>query len=148
LWAEAEQVPETSMRLATIHAVARTTIAVVWVWHGLVPKLLLRNFDERAMLGQAGVPLVWLPWIGAAEIAFGVLMLCMWNRRPMLIVNAVLMALSTVVVAVCSPAYLGAAFNPVTLNLAVLALSVVGWLAAWNLPSARRCLRKVSRAQE
>jgi hypothetical protein len=147
LWIESEQAPETSMRLAAIHAVARTTIAMVWVWHGLVPKLLLSNVDERAMLGQAGVPLVWLPWIGAAEIAFGVLLLCTWNWRAILIVNAALMVLATVMVSVRSPAYLGAAFNPVTLNLSVLALSVAGWLAARNLPSAGRCLRKAAKAQ-
>ena len=147
LWAEADQIPETSMRFTAIHAVARATIAAVWVWHGLIPKLLLRNFDERVMLTQAGVALVWLPWIGAAEIAFGVLVLLTWNWRPILMVNAALMVLATVAVAAFSPTYLGAAFNPVTLNLAVLALSVGGWLSARNLPSAGRCLRKVSRVQ-
>jgi len=30
----------------------------------------------------------------------------------------------------------------VTLNLALIALSIIGWIAARSLPSARMCLRK------
>lgn len=35
------------------------------------------------------------------------------------------------------------AFNPVTLNLLVIVIAVVGWIASSNLPSAMGCLRKV-----
>ena len=141
LWAEGEQSPETSLRLALIHTVARTSIAFIWLWHGLVPKLLYHQADERTMLAQAGVPMQLLPWIGAGEMVLGVLVLCTWNVRWVLLANALLMVLATAVVAVKSPTYLTAAFNPVTLNLAVIALSIAGWLAARTLPSARRCLR-------
>jgi len=41
-----------------------------------------------------------------------------------------------------SPSYLVAAFNPVTLNLAMIALSLVGYVAAAEIPSASRCLRQ------
>ena len=147
LWAEKDQAPESSMNLSLIHAVARLTLAFVWLWHGLVPKLLVRHIDERAMLRQAGIPLHWLPWIGAGEIIFGILMLCTWSRRFVFVVNGVLMVLATMAVAVKSPAYLEAAFNPVTLDLCVLSLSIAGWLASRTLPSARRCLRKDSSKQ-
>lgn len=147
LWAEIGQSPETSMSLALIHAVARFAIAFVWMWHGLVPKLLFAHSDERAMLNQAGVPAGWLPWIGAGEIVIGVLVLFAWRVRPVLVGNGILMILATVAVAVNSPAYLRAAFNPVTLNLSVLALSVVGWIASGSLPSARSCLRVAPQAQ-
>ena len=45
-------------------------------------------------------------------------------------------------VALTSPASLGAAFNPVTLNTLVVALAAVGYLSSADLPSARRCLRR------
>lgn len=141
LWTEEGQSPETSMRLSLIHAIARMSIAFVWIWHGLVPKLLFRHIDERRMLTQAGLPVALLPWIGVLEICFGLLILVAWRRRPILIVNIVLMFAATLAVAARSPAYLVAAFNPVTLNLAVAALASIGWIASRTIPSARRCLR-------
>ena len=147
LWAELGQSPEVSMNLSVIHAVVRVALAFVWIWHGLVPKLLFPNVDERAMLQQAGIPITWLPWIGGMEVVFGIAMLCTWNVRAVLILNAGLMVIATVAVAVNSPDYLKAAFNPVSLNLALLALSMVGWLASRTLPSARRCLRREPRIQ-
>jgi hypothetical protein len=112
------------------------------MWHGLIPKLVYRSMDERLMLAQAGMPLSFLPWIGGLEIAVGLLYLVAWRWRGAFVVNAAAMVLATVTVAVNSPLYLRAAFNPVTLNLGMVALSVVGWLAAKRLPTARNCLRK------
>ena len=142
LWAENDQSPESSISYAVLHAIARLTIAFVWIWHDLVPKLIFNHFDERALLAQAGLPLHVLPWIGALEIAFGLIVLAAWNRRLVFLANIFLMFIATGVVAIHSPAYLFAAFNPVTLNLAVVAISIIGWIAARHLPSARRCLRR------
>ena len=147
LWAEAGQLPESSMALAVIHAMARITLGFIWIWHGLVPKLLFHQIDERTMLREAGVPLCWLPWIGGGEIALGIVVLSTWNVRPVLIGNGLLMVLATVMVTIKSPEYLKAAFNPITLNLAVLVLSLVGWFSSRTLPSARRCLRKDPKLQ-
>ena len=94
---------------------ARLTIAAVWVWHGLVPKLIYRSMDEQTMLAQAGLPLRLLPWIGGLEIAFGLLILISWHQERSLrrkrCVHGVGFCRSPV--AVNSPAYLRAAFNPV-----------------------------------
>lgn len=147
LWAEKDQSPETSLNLCVIHGVVRIALSFVWIWHGLVPKLLYQNLDERAMLSQAGVSLQWLPGIGSLEILFGVIVLLAWNRREVLVANGILMIAATIAVAINSPIYLKAAFNPVTLNLAVAALCVVGWLASRSLPSAGRCLRKEPKGQ-
>jgi len=50
--------------------------------------------------------------------------------------------LPTIAVAIHSPRYLSAAFNPVSLNVLMIALSAVGLLADRDLPRAGRCLRK------
>jgi len=141
LWAEVDQSPESSLNISIIHAVARLTIAFIWIWHGLVPKLIFRHFDEQTMLAQAGLPTSLLPWIGVLEIVFGVIVLAAWRQRSVFIANILMMLVATITVAVKSPAYLEAAFNPITLNLAIVALSVIGWVAADFLPSALRCLR-------
>jgi hypothetical protein len=57
------------------------------------------------------------------------------------------MLAALIAVAINSPSYLKNAFNPVSLNLAVIALSIVGWIASRCLPSSRRCLRTAPRNQ-
>jgi len=44
-------------------------------------------------------------------------------------------------VAITAPTYLSAAFNPLTLNLAVAALAAIAIIAGRDLPSATRCRR-------
>jgi hypothetical protein len=141
LWAEGKQSPESSIVLAGIHAAARISIGIIWIWHGLVPKLLYHHIDERTMLAQAHLPAALLPWIGIAEILFGLIMLFAWRRRNIFLLNIVLMLLATAGVAINSPAYFTAAFNPLTLNVSIISLALIGWLASRTLPSARRCLR-------
>jgi uncharacterized membrane protein YphA (DoxX/SURF4 family) len=141
LWAEERQIPESSIALSLIHTVTRVALAVIWIWHGLVPKLLYRQADERIMLAQAHLPRALLPWIGIAEILFGVTMLLAWHRRVLFPINVAVMLLATAAVMVNSRMYVTAAFNPVTLNLSVIVLAVIGSLASRCLPSARRCLR-------
>ena len=145
LWAEKGQTPETSLSLWLVHATARISIAAIWIWHGLVPKLIFRNADEQAMLAQAGVSAKLLPWMGGVEILIGLFVLLAWRWKPVFAASIALMVAALVGVAINSPQYLQAAFNPVTLNFAVIALSIIGWIAAGSLPSARMCLRKAPR---
>jgi len=147
LWAEDGQTPESSLALSIIHATARAAITTIWIWHGLVPKLIYRSLDEQTMLAQAGMPVGALPWIGGLEVLIGLIFLFAWRWRPIFALNAALMALALIVVAVDSPRYLQAAFNPVTLNLSVIALSFTGWIASKRIPSSRRCLRVAPRGQ-
>ena len=141
IWAETGRPPESTLAFSLIHAVARLAMATIWIWHGLVPKLLYQQIDERTMLAQAGLPLGLLPWIGVLEILFGALILYGWSWRSIFLANIAFMVLATVAVALNSPVYLTAAFNPVTLNFAMIALSVVGWLSSATLASSRRCRR-------
>lgn len=112
------------------YVVCRCTIAFVWFYHGLVPKLLLVHEDELAMtmatgLSQAGAEQ--LAFIGGmAEIGMSVVVLVFWHQRwPLLLTIAAMIGLLGFVI-LFQPALTGAAFNPVTTNIAVIALSVVG----------------------
>jgi hypothetical protein len=148
LWVEEGQTPETSMMMAQIHAVARVTIAFIWAWHGVVPKLIFHDADERTMLLQAGLSARLLPWFGSAELLFALAMLLGWRWRWMFLLNAGIMAAALAGVAVNSPHYLSTAFNPVTLNVAMIALSAIGFLTAGRMPSAARCLRVMPKTTE
>lgn len=147
LWAETGQEPESTLRFALIHALARTSLAAIWFWHGLVPKLLYHHVDEQTMLAQAGMPMRLLPWLGALEIVFALIILYGWRWRYAFPVNIVIMVLTTLGLAHYSPGYIRAAFNPVTLNLSVISLSIAGWLCSPMLASASRCPRKPAKEQ-
>ena len=142
LWIERDQSPEASLAFAQLHALARIAIAAVWFWHGLVPKLLLHHPDELRMLAEAGLPAGFVVWFGWLELVFALLVLVTWERRSVLAVNAAIMALALVGVAVRSPEYLGAAFTPVTLNGLMIVCSAIAWLASGRMPLAGRCLRR------
>jgi uncharacterized membrane protein YphA (DoxX/SURF4 family) len=146
LWLEKNIDPAVSLRQSLIHAISRISVALIWIYHGLVPKLLFRNRDEATILLAGGLAPEYLTtafWvIGLAEIALGLALLVAWNARILLILTVVLMIAALISVAAQTPAYIVGAFNPVTLNFGVIALSIIGLLSSRDLPSAGRCRRK------
>ena len=80
--------------------------------------------------------------IGLIEIAIAASAILSWRSRSFFLFNIIAMVVALANVAIMSPSYLVAAFNPVTLNLAMIALSLIGYVAAAEIPSASRCLRQ------
>lgn len=146
LWIERGVDPAAAMRLAAVHAAARVALSFIFLWHGVVPKLLLRHPDEVAMLTDGGLSLAaaqrGVMAAGIAEVLLGLVLLFAWRVRGLFLLVIALMLATSVSVATTSPRYLGVAFTPVTLNLAVAVLALIGWIASTDLPSARRCLRR------
>jgi hypothetical protein len=146
LWIERGIPPEISRNRALIDCVTRLTLVFIWLYHGIVPKLLYRSPDELRMLREAGVPAAWVPaaalTAGWLEIAIALMMLIFWRARWPMWATIALMFAAMIGVGWHSPDYFHAAFNPVTFNLAVAALAVCGLLVAGDLPSAKNCRRK------
>jgi hypothetical protein len=146
LWLERGVEPAQALRQAVAHAFARTALAFVFAWHGAVPKLLGPHADEVAILADAGVTgdaaRGLLVALGLGELAFAAVLLGAWHRRWPLWVCLAAMAAATVSVVLLSPRYAGAAFNPISLNLAVAALAAVDLLTLADVPSAARCRRR------
>ena len=146
LWLEKQIDPSLALQLSVIYGLSRFIIGFVWLYQGLVPKLIFRHQDEVAMLMAAGIQpshvVSILIFIGWAEIAFGLLFLIAWRARNLLLINIVFMLFALIVVAFNSPQYTIAAFNPVTLNVTMIALSVIGFISGEGLPSAKRCLMR------
>jgi hypothetical protein len=145
LWIEKGVAPEISLQRALLHGLAVGTLAVVWIYQGAVPKLLFRDGDEMAMLLQAGVPAELVPLalkaVGWGEILLGLLTLGFARRRWAFALTIAMMACATAGVVRHSPHYLTAAFNPVSLNVLMASMAIVGWITCRDLPSARRCRR-------
>ena len=133
--------PKAAFRFAVIHACSRLAIALIWLWQGLLPKLLFNDADERAMMTASHLSTMLVPIVGVIEIAIAACAILSWRKRSFFLLNILAMVVALASVAIMSPSYLVAAFNPVTLNLGMIALSIVGYLAAAEIPSASRCLR-------
>ena len=134
------------MRQSLIHLISRLTVAFIWFYHGLVPKLLFRHPLELAMLNAArlstSAELNAVLAAGWVEIAIALCIIFFWRSRWPLWFTLILMPLALLGVAFTSPSLLAAPFNPLTLNLALFILAVIALLSATDLPSAARCVRQ------
>lgn len=146
LWLERGIDPAVSLQRAIGHGVARLTLAVTWVYQGLVPKLLVPDSGELTILRGAGLPSGPARWaltgIGWAEVAFGAILLVCWTSRLPDVVNLAFLFLLAIGALISRPALFLAPFNPLTLTLAMSALSVIALAANRDLPSARNCRRR------
>jgi uncharacterized membrane protein YphA (DoxX/SURF4 family) len=146
LWIEEGIAPEVSMERAAIYAVARGAVAFTWFYHGLVPKLIRHDRIEGDLLSRAGIPasriLSAVNLAGWVEILFAVILIILWRRSWPLWFTMIAMLIGIPIVALTAPDYATAAFNPVTLNLLLAALSLVAILAGRKVPTANHCRRK------
>jgi hypothetical protein len=146
LWIECGIDPAVSMQRSIIHALARVTIAAVWIYQGLVPKLLFsEQSGEIATVRSLGLftgrERELLLAVGLGEVAFGVFLLVFWRRRSLLAINAAAMIVLAIAAAASDARLYLHQFNPATLNLALIALSLIGWIAGRDVPGAHHCLR-------
>lgn len=146
LWIERGVDPAVSLERSAVHAVARVTLAFIFFYHGLVPKLVAPHPDEVTMLVRLGVASCSAPamltLIGAGELAAAAALLLAWHARWMFGAVIAFMGVALALVGATSPEFLRGAFNAVTLDAAAAALAVIGLLSSAELPSAARCLRR------
>lgn len=146
LWIEEETEPQQAARQALVHAVATTALALLWIWQGLVPKLLALHPAEVALSLATGIPEPFAPSLlrilGAAEVLFGLAFPFFAHRRWPWLLTAGSMAVGLVVVLAAAPGLIPGPFSPLVLNLSMTAMAVTGLLSLRELPSARRCLRR------
>lgn len=117
-----------------IYAISRLSLALIFFYHGLVPKLMFGNEQEILM------NLVMMPFVpervalissGVVEVILGVLFIVLYRN---LILNYVVMLFAvsvSVAILIFLPELYQNAFNPFSINLSVVAL---GWI---NILSSR-----------
>lgn len=149
LWLERGQRPAVSRRLAVAEWLTRATLGAVWLYQGLVPKLLFPDTGELGILQGAGFGPAAARWVaagvGVAEILFGLLfwVLPAQRLRPVYWAHLLGLLVLGAGAAFSQPAVFVAPFNPLTLNVSLMALAAVALLLpAELLPSAGRCLRQ------
>ncbi|RYY21209.1 MAG: hypothetical protein EOO36_01385 [Cytophagaceae bacterium] len=149
LWLETGQRPAVSRRLALADWLTRATLGAVWIYQGVVPKLLYPNTGELRILQGAGFSAAAAHRVAAAvgvgEILFGLLFWLLPARRlrPVYWLHLLGLLVLGGGALFSQPAVFVAPFNPLTLNLALMAMAAGRLLLPdeW-LPSAARCLRQ------
>ncbi len=146
LWLEDGTPPATSLERTLTHGVARVCLAGIWLYQGIVPKLLYPDSGELEILRSswvfAGSETWALTLIGWLEAIFGGFTLVRWRDHWPLWGTPVLLVLLLLGAVLGQPSLLVAPFNPVTLTGAMIALATIALTLGRKLPSASNCLRR------
>lgn len=145
LWLEQGFHPKLLFQKTITFYLVCCAIAFIWLYQGLVPKLIMAHPEEINML-TAIVSLsfpgdIMIRFIGLLEILFGLLFLLPFQKKKLFVTHIVLLILLTIAALISEASYFVAPFNPVTLNSSLLLLSLIGFWNCEQIPLARRCRR-------
>ncbi len=106
----------------------RAALSFSWVYQGAVPKIVCQSRGEIDLLGHIIPVYQWaceaVLWMGIAEIVFGLfLLVARWSWVFWL--NAASLVGLLCFVALFEPTMFSLPFNPLTLNVSLIALSVI-----------------------
>ncbi|WP_232699130.1 DoxX-like family protein [Brevibacillus daliensis] len=147
LWIEKGIHPKLSFLRALTELICWSILAFIRMYQGLFPKLLYPQTRELQLLQATqlfqGYEQLVLFFVGAGEIGFGLLFFLVGRgRRKALYLGNLFLLVFLGLGALSQPNVFVEPFNPVTLNICMMALSVIGILNLTNLPNAYACLRK------
>lgn len=146
-WLEKEETPASQYIRFFSNWLVAFLFFFIWTYHGLVPKLLNLHPEELSMV-TAALPItsslasMAVMIIGILEILIGVAWLAYSNKRHLLSLQIILFPLLTFSAVLVEPNYLVDPFNPLTFNVSLFVLSIIGLLISENVPTAKSCKRK------
>jgi hypothetical protein len=112
----------------TVLWICRAALAFSWVYQGAVPKIACRSQGEIELLGHLIPVYQWvcsaIVWIGAAEIVFGLILL-FTALSWVFLLNILALSGLTFYVLLFEREMFTLPFNPLTLNLSLIALSLI-----------------------
>ncbi|UFJ41865.1 DoxX-like family protein [Brevibacillus humidisoli] len=146
LWLERGMTPEHSLRLWLIYSFAKIALGFVWLWEGLVPKLLFPSAEELALVANTG--LAWwdathfVPFLGVCEILLGLILLIGWLPRLCATASLLLLLFFTAVLPWFAPELLYHPYGALSKNLGLLVCSLIVLFVSQEVPTASRCRTK------
>ncbi|WP_242254883.1 DoxX-like family protein [Bacillus cereus group sp. BfR-BA-01379] len=146
LWLEKGLHPRLLIRRTMTYWLVCFLFAFVWMYQGIVPKLVFTHSEEvkmlSVMIGSTEHSIFVLKIIGLLEIIFGVLWLLPLPKRKVFVVHIFILIALTIAAGFTNIVSFTEPFNPITLNVLLMGLSIVGYINSTNLPSAKNCKRK------
>ncbi|WP_339198921.1 DoxX-like family protein [Solibacillus sp. FSL R5-0449] len=146
-WIELGEKPATQYRRFFSYYLLCFLFSFIWLYQGLVPKVLMKHPLEIDMLmklsplayGQASTAIV---WIGMLEMVIGIIFLVPKLQPLLLKAQILLFPLLTLSAIIAAPSVATAPFNVVTFNVGLWIASIVALLLTKELPTAKFCKRK------
>lgn len=116
------------MNASAVHF-SRYVLGFCWIYQGFFPKLFVVAPLEKVLTAAMGfspsISNLITRSAGVGEIIFGVLLIVFYTNKVIHSLNIAALLGLLIYVAIMVPALLVEAFNPVTTNLTMIALSVV-----------------------
>jgi hypothetical protein len=114
--------------LSTIQ-IARFFISFSWLYHGIFPKLIHIAPLEKLMTASLGfsndLSYLITKSAGVGEVILGVVFFVLYRSKIIVLLNIIALTGLLFFVALLQPQLLIEAFNPVTTNIALIALSFI-----------------------
>lgn len=114
-------------RQSPVLLICRVVLAFSWIYQGIVPKIVCKSPGEVDLITPVApvyqIACSLITWMGYGEILFGVLLLAAgaWAFR----LNVAVLLLLLGWVAVVEPSMFTLPFNPLTLNVSLIGLSLI-----------------------
>ena len=122
-----------------VYILSRITIAIIFIYHGLVPKIIFANAHE-ILMNNALIPFLsekfTLYISGIVEIVYGVVILVFFASKQLIYPAIVFLILSTLMLLAVLPNLFQNAFNPFSINLSLLVLCVINIISQTKTESA------------
>lgn len=130
---------ETTNRfLLTLKWVARACLGLIWIYLGLVPKLLTRVPLEEEVVRRTGLylssPTVTIQIIGVFEIGLGIWLLTGFQEKLVCLITSVFMVVLMILAVAVEPLLLAGPFGGMAKNAALI---VLAWMV-WRIASLKR----------
>ncbi|PEX87295.1 DoxX-like family protein [Bacillus cereus] len=145
LWLEKGFHPRLLIRKTITYWLVCFLFAFVWLYQGIVPKIIFAHPEEVKMLSMlidsTENSMLALKIIGLLEVFFGVIWIFPLPKRKLFLLHIILLLVLTLAAGFTNIASFTEPFNPITLNLLLIGLSFVGYMNSFDLPSAKNCKR-------
>ena len=113
-----------------IHTLARLTLAAIWFYLAIFPKVVFPdNVEMDIMMASGMFPGFEYPMflvLGLVELTLGLMMLFWWGSRIPWMSNVAFLLFITGISIISLPSVFIEPFNPLTLGVPMIALSAVG----------------------
>jgi DoxX-like family len=144
-WIEKGLHPKQAINAQLTVLLSSIVLSLVWIYQGLIPKLLFSNSGEIEILKQSGVftgnEKNVLTFIGWAEILFGLIILFV-HKKSIHLINIIALLFLSAAALFSNVTIYTFPFNPFSLNILMIAISMIAILNLGGLPKASNCITK------
>ena len=135
----------------TSYTLSRVAIGLIWLYHGLVPKLIFRSVTELDLIQRGpivGSPETTLFLAGIGEVVLAVCVFLFWRHTWPAVVSIAAFGLLLIAAMVMAPETATHAFNPVTLSGSGIFFGLINWCERSRYSSKTRVPKRSDRHPE